>query len=71
MFDQAQSRGIRVRSQALIREGGSKAAAALSCYSTGSPALGLLLQQCQQEVSPMPREAPGVRRSTLSPPHRF
>lgn len=42
MFDQAESRGIRARNQALIREGGEQGrAAVLNCPEAGITALGL------------------------------
>ncbi len=42
MNDQAQSRGIRVRNQALIREGGEQGrTAVLDCFEAGATALGL------------------------------
>jgi len=49
MFDQAQSRGIRARNQAMIREAGEQGRAAVSdCLETGITALGLLLRPCAQ-----------------------
>jgi hypothetical protein len=42
MFDQAESRGIRARNQALIREGGEQGrAAVLNCFEAGITAYGL------------------------------
>ena len=45
MFYQAQSRSIRSPSQGMIRVAGDRGReAALSCFSTGATALGLLLR---------------------------
>ena len=42
MFNQAQSRSIRARNQAMIRTGGEQGRAAVSsCFVTGATALGL------------------------------